>query len=69
MLAKSKLNSTESDIAEVKQYKNIAVSHEDFRTIINEEKKYGKLKKSIRMINSQRNNNEKVNLVKNIQKK
>ena len=69
MLAKSKLNSTESDIAEVKQYKNIAVSHEDFRTIINEEKKYGKLKESIRMINSQRNNNEKVNLVKNIQKK
>ena len=69
MLARSKLNSTESDIAEVKQYKNIEVNHEDFRTIINEVKKYGKLKESIRMINSQRNNNEKVNLVKNIQKK
>ena len=32
-------------------------------TIINEEKKYRKLKESIRMINSQRSNVEKINLI------
>ena len=31
-------------------------------TIINEEKKYRKLKESVRMMNSQRNNAEKINL-------
>ena len=29
------------------------ISHEDFETIINEEKKYWELKESIRMMNSQ----------------
>ena len=32
-------------------------------TIINEEKKYRKLKESIRMINSQRSDVEKINLI------
>ena len=33
-------------------------------TIINEEKKYGELKESIRMMNSQRSDAEKINLIK-----
>ena len=32
-------------------------------TIINEEKKYRKLKESIRMINNQRSDAEKINLI------
>ena len=39
------------------------ISHEDFETIINEEKKYRELKESIRMMNSQRSDAEKVNLI------
>ena len=42
---------------------NNEISHEDFETIINEEKKYRELKKSIRMMNSQRSDAEKVNLI------
>ena len=38
------------------------ISHEDFVTIINKEKKYRELKKSIRMMNSQRSDVEKINL-------
>ena len=34
-----------------------------FETIINEEKKYRELKESIRMMNSQRSDAEKVNLI------
>ena len=34
-----------------------------FETIINEEKKYWELKESIRMMNSQRSDAEKVNLI------
>ena len=39
------------------------ISHEDFETIINEEKKYWELKENIRMMNSQRSDAEKVNLI------
>ena len=42
---------------------NNGISHEDFITIINEEKKYQELKESIRMMNSQRINVEKINLI------
>ena len=42
---------------------NNEVSHEDLMTIINEEKKYRELKESIRMMNSQRSDAEKVNLI------
>ena len=42
---------------------NREISHEDFMTIINKEKKYRELKESIRMINSQRSNTEKINLI------
>ena len=38
MLAKSKLNSMESEISEA--LLNNKISHEDFMTIINEERKY-----------------------------
>ena len=61
MLAISKLNSTESKISE--SLINNEISHEDFMTILNEEKKYRKLKESIRMMNSQRSDVEKVSLI------
>ena len=61
MLARSKLNSIESKVSEV--LINNEISHEDFMTIINEEKTYRELKQSIRMMNSQRRNVEKINLM------
>ena len=39
------------------------ISHEDFETIINDEKKYRELEESIRMMNSQRSDAEKVSLI------
>ena len=38
---------------------NNEISHEDFMTTINEEKKYRELKESIRMMNSQRSDAKK----------
>ena len=61
MLARSKLNSIESKIS--KALMDNEISHEDFETIINEEKKYRELKESIRMMNSQRSDSEKINLI------
>ena len=61
MLARSKLNSIESKISEA--LINNEISHEDFMIIINEEKDYQELKESIRMMNSQRSDAEKINLV------
>ena len=61
MLARSKLNRIESKI--FKALINNEISHEDFETIINEEKKYLKLKESIRMMNSQRSDVEKTSLI------
>ena len=57
MLARSKLNSIESKISEA--LINNEIKHEDFMTIINKEKNYRELKKSIRMMNSQRSDTEK----------
>ena len=51
MLARSKLNSIESKISEA--LINNQISHEDFMTIINEERNYRELKESIRMMNGQ----------------
>ena len=48
MLARSKLNSIESNKA--KALINNEIKHEDFVTIIDEEKKYRELNESIRMI-------------------
>ena len=61
MLARSKLNGIESKISEA--LINNQISHEDFMTILNEEKKYRELKESIRMMNSQRSDAEKVSLI------
>ena len=47
MLARSKLNSIEGKISEA--VINNEVGHEDFMTIINEERNYRELKESIRM--------------------
>ena len=60
MLARSKLNSIESKISEA--LINNEISHEDFMAIINEEKKYRELKESIRMMNNEESDSEKVNL-------
>ena len=54
MLARSKLNSIESKISEA--LINNGISHEDFMTTINEEKKYRELKESMKMKN-------KINLI------
>ena len=61
MLARSKLNSIESKISVA--LVNNEISHEDFMTIINEENKYRELTESIRMMNSQRSDAEKNNLI------
>ena len=61
MLSRSKLNSIESKISEA--LINNKISHEDFMTIMNEEKKYRELKESIRMMNSQRSDVEKISLI------
>ena len=51
MLARSKLNSIEDKISEA--LINNQISHEDFITIINEERNYRELKESIGMIKGQ----------------
>ena len=62
MLARSKLNSIKSKVSEA--LINNEISHEDFKTIINEERNYGKLKESIRIMKNQRRDTEKNNLIK-----
>ena len=60
MLTRSKLNSIESKISEA--LINNEISHEDFMTILNKEKKYRELKESIKMMNSQ-GDVEKISLI------
>ena len=62
MLARSKWNRIESKISEA--LINNETNHKDFTTIINEENKYRELKESIRIMNSQRSDTEKNNLIK-----
>ena len=64
MLARSKLNSIEGKISE--SLINNEISHEDFIKILNEEKIYRELKESIRMMNSQRSDFEKISLIESI---
>ena len=59
-MARSKINSI-NEIS--KALTDNEISHKDFETIINEEKKYRELKESIRMMNIQRSDAEKVNLI------
>ena len=67
MLARSKLNSIQSEISEA-LIKN-EINHEHFTTIIDEEKKCRELKESIRKMNSQRSDTEKNNQIENGKKK
>ena len=60
MLARSKLNSIESKISEA--LIDNEIKHEDFTTIIDEEKKNRELKEGIRLMKSQRSDAEKINL-------
>ena len=62
MLAKRKLNSIESKTSEA--LINNEISHEDFMTIIKEENKYRELKERIKMMNTQRSDSEKINIIK-----
>ena len=57
MSARSKLNSIESKISEA--LINNQISHEDFLTIINEERNYRELTESIRMIKGQEGKKKK----------
>ena len=61
MLARSNLNSIESRISEV--LINNEINHEEFMTIINEEKTYRELKERIKMMNIQRSDTEKINRI------
>ena len=61
MLARSKLSNIESKIS--KALMDNEISHEDFQTIINEEKRYRDMKERTRMMNSQRSDVEKISLI------
>ena len=56
-----KLNNIESIIS--KALIDNEISHENFTTIIKDEKNYRELKESIRMMKSQRSDSEKSNLI------
>ena len=67
MLARSKLNSIEGKVPKV--LKDNEIAHEDFMSIVNEEKKYRELKESIRMMNNQRSDAGKVSMIEEGEKK
>ena len=64
MLARSKWSSIESMIS--KALKDNQIIHEDFTKIIDEERNYRELKESIRIIKSQRSDNEKNKLIEKV---
>ena len=64
MLARSNLNSIENKISHALINNETSIYQQDFIIIINEEKKYRELKESIRMMNSQRSDAEKNDLIK-----
>ena len=61
MLGRSKLNSIESKIT--KALKNNETSHEHFMAVINEDKKCRELRESITLMNTQKSDTEKFNLI------
>ena len=61
MLVRSKLKSIESKISEA--LINNEIRNEDFATIINEEKNYRESRESTGMMESQRNDTEKMKLI------
>ena len=67
MFARSKWNSIESEISEA--FINNKISHEDFTTIINEEKNYRELKENFRIIKTQRSDTGKGNLIEESKRK
>ena len=64
MLARSKLKSIEIKISEA--LINNEISHENFMTIVNEEKRDRELKESIRIMNSQRTDVEKISMIEKV---
>ena len=64
---RNKLNRIESKISEA--LINNEIIHEDFMTIINEEKQYRELKESIGMMNSQRSVVEEIKRIEEGKKK
>ena len=56
MLAKSKLNSIET--LKSQALIDLEISHEEFKTIVNEKEKYEKMKEDIRMIKSSNENSK-----------
>ena len=64
MLAKSKLNSIETLIFQA--LIDLEISHEEFKTIVNEKEKYEKMKESIKMVKSGDESNENIKINKNI---
>ena len=66
LLAKRKLNSIEGKIS--KAQTDNEVSHEDFKTNINEEKYNREFKEVIRMMNSHRSDAEKITLIEEVKK-
>ena len=50
MLAKSKLNSIETLISQT--LIDLEISHEEFKTVVNEKEKYRRMKESIRIMES-----------------
>ena len=66
MPARSKLNRMESKISKASM--DNETSHEEFETIINEEKKYRELKESVRMTNCHRSDAEKVSFIEESKK-
>ena len=67
ILARRKLNSIDSKISDALITNEF--SYEDFMTIINEERNYRELKESIRIMNSQRNDTEKIYLIEQDKKR
>ena len=64
--ARSELNSIESKISEA--LINNKIRHKDFMTITTEERNYRELKESIRIVNSQRSDAEKLIWLKRVKK-
>ena len=66
MLARSKLNSIKSKISEAMI--NNEISHGNFMTTLNEEKKYRELKEGIRTMNGQKSDVEKISRIEESKK-
>ena len=65
-MARSKSNSIENKISEI--LINNEISHEDFMIIINDERNCRELKESIRIMNSQKRDTEKINVIEEVKK-